>query len=319
MSGQNEAAVAKELLLQMQNLQASIGGENGLAAQIKTMAGKVQGLESLNIPAVIESFEKQKTAFEKVAGQIAATSARLHGVPGAEDDPRRKQFSIMKTMIAVKTGNWDDAKLEKNFIEDCMAKDTEKDGSVRKASHVADVGARGGFFIPDFVISDVITAIYIRSALINLNGAVEGDTRVTVLNGVPSTSGSIPKVKGGCVSYWVGEEDKIAESAMDVGDVNFSLKQLACMIRITQKMRDYAAYGYEAALRNDMINSMGAKLDKTMLYGSGTDNMPRGVANVSTIKKWSAADKALVAAGASPVCCTSAAPPGRRCSSNPKS
>lgn len=278
----SEKEIARQLLGNLENLTK---GHDELKAQVVKIVADMDATKQpiVEIKNVLTQFDALKAQFEAVSKTIKSNNARALGMPGAEDE--MSKFSLVRTFLAIKSGDWKDAQFEKDTLDQAKARAQELQA---KGAAVADVGSRGGFFLPDMVLGDPIAAVYVASALINLDNKGSGTTRVSVIDGVPAASGSLPKVKGGSVSYWVGEEDKLAETMMEVGDITFNLKTLASLVRITQKMRDFAGVGFEKALMNDIFRGLVAKLDKTILYGTGTGNMPRGVANVKGVRKFSA-------------------------------
>ncbi len=131
--------------------------------------------------------------------------------------------------------------------------------------------------MPGCAIPDVIQAIYTKSVFINLSG--EGTTRVSVLDGLMGGNVKVPKFDGGLIAYWIGEEDDYAESQVKVGDVSMNPRKLGILVRLTDAMRRFQSYGFETLLRNDMSRAAAKKLDWTIAYGRGTDDMPKGIVN----------------------------------------
>lgn len=262
--------LARELATNISNITAGVSSIReqaaAQAAQIKTLvesSGQITQLRA-DVDSIVKRYDEIKAAMENVAKSVRRSSAAVLGLPGAEDEV--ENFSMLRLSCAIAKGDWSLAPKEKGLIDEW----------VKRSTHVADANARGGTFVPDFVIGDVIGAIYAKSAWINLDGQGEGETMISVINGVPGLTGSIPKVIGGVVSYWVGEEDEIAASATSTGDLTYALRTLGNLCKITQRMREYGSIGFEAFFRNDMVRSMVAKIDKTIPYGSGTQHAPKG-------------------------------------------
>lgn len=291
MSDKNQAAqieVAKQILSKVEGFTASLAEIKTQVADIKAKSDELSGLD---IAATVKEVERQKAIIENVAMRVRAGSAGQLNLRGLEDEAQR--FSLVRAYSAIATKDWSAAGFEKEVIDQATSR--------AKAAGVADVGERGGFFIPDAVLGDVIAPIYAQSAFINLAGdASAGQTRISVIDGAPTLTGTMIRAKAGCVSYWVGEEDNVTESFMSSGDETYNLKQLATMVRITKKMRDFGSYGWENLLRNDMIRCMALKLDLTIMYGSGTNNMPLGLANNPRIQRFSALTKAVITAASGP-------------------
>jgi len=239
-----------------------------------TMVEQFKGLEASKILAQLELLKAKQESFTEMVKRSK------HGpyISGIED----QKFSILRAMVAIRTGNWKGAEEEQKLME-----------AVReKASQSVGDDKRGGFFVPDQVIPDVIGGIYTRSVFINLVG--EGTQRISVMEGLTGGNVHIPKFDGGLVAYWIGEEDEYAESQTDVEDVTMNPKKMGILVRITDTMRKLGSFGFEQLLRRDMERAAAKKLDWTILYGSGSDKMPRGVANTPGIKIYSAQSGTVV-------------------------
>lgn len=266
-TGINEA-LARELAGNLENINKGVSAIRDEvtrnAAALAEVSGSTKQLR-IDVDSTVKKYDEIKATMDSVTRQIRKSSAQAMGIPGAEDDI--EGFSMLRVSTAVATRDWANAKVEKAKLDEWVTRNT----------HVADINSRGGTFIPDFVIADVIGAVYAKSAFINLDGAGDGETLISVINGVPGLNGTIPKVNGGIISYWVGEEDDLVASQMTAGDLTYALKSLGNMAKITQRMREYATPGFEAFYRNDMVRSLVAKLDNTIPYGSGTAHTPTGI------------------------------------------
>ena len=254
--------------------------------KLKLLQSEFGEFKKIDTKSILTEVDKLKAGQEKLIKQIRTSKNGLY-VPGAEDE----EFSCLKAMIGVKTGDWSQAGKEKELMEAWRAKAT---------GQIAGQGSAGAYFIADQVIPDVIAAIYTRSVFINLVG--EGTTRVSVLEGLIGGNVKIPKFDGGLIAYWIGEEDEYAESQTSVGDVVLNPKKLGVLVRITDSMRKFQTFGFETLLRRDMERSAAKKLDWTILYGSGSNDMPRGIVNMQKIKFYRAENGTVLdAAGAQAV------------------
>lgn len=291
MAGEDPKLIAAEVAKQILDNQGTLTKSFGeIREEVRIMGERMKkaGFDGeLDLNEIRKSYEETRARLEGLMKQIKRVSAETHGIVGAEDE---NKFSLARALVAIKTGRWDHAGVEKELI----------DQAAKKAIQIADWGKAGGYFLPNLVLAEVIAMIYARSVLVNYNAGGNGDTRISVINGIPAETGSIRKVKGGVTSYWVGEEDAIARSAMSVGDLSWKLRTLANLIGMTQKMIDFGGAGFDGFVHKDMIQSMTLKLDLTGLYGKGTDNMPRGVASLSGTKKFSAITRDVVTAATGP-------------------
>jgi HK97 family phage major capsid protein len=271
--------VAKTLIASMENMTAT---SEQLKAQIDGIKSKIDGLEQLDVKRTISEFEALKGTVQTLAGNIRRNSEESLGMVGAADEYARK-FSFIRLASQIR---------EKGAPQGVEAEVIEQATARMKAAGITDVGRRGGLFVPDFVFAEVIANVYAQSVFVDLAGG--GETLCTIIDGVPALTGSMPKTQGGCVAYWVGEEDALAESQINVGDIKYNLRELGVLSRITNRMREFGAPGFETALRNDMIQAMAAKLDSSIMYGTGTDNSIRGITKHADVRFFSARTKSLV-------------------------
>ncbi len=240
--------------------------------KVKALASEIKEIQALDLKKVCEEYDKIKANQESLQKAIRFSKRGLY-VPGLED----QQFSLVQAMAGVKTGDWKGREHEKEIM----------DAVREKASQNIGNDQAGGFFVPDQVIPDVIQAIYTRSVFINLG--VEGDsTSVSVLDGLVGGNVKIPKFNSGTVAFWLGEEDAFAESIANVGDVQLNPKKLGVLVKLTDAMMRLGGFGFENLLRTDMVRAAAKKLDFTIAFGTGGDNMPLGIVNTEGIKIYSA-------------------------------
>ena len=264
-SGGNQDEAA-ELAKQIHDSVAGLNkGVTALKEDISGMKQEISELKNVDTATVLEEFEKLKAQNEETMKAIRNNKNNPGFIAGLEDENEAKKFSMTKCLIAIKTGRWEHAGFEKEVL----------DIATKSAGQVIGVQSEGGFFVPDQVIADVITGFYAKSQFINLDG--EGQTRVSVLDGLFGIPVKIPKFMGGVIAYWIGEEDEYVQSQSKVGNVTGTPKKLGALIRLTNEMQRFQGYGFETLLRNDMTRAMAKKADWTILYGTGTNDMPAGI------------------------------------------
>lgn len=235
---------------------------------------KALGENVANTKNVVTEIEKIKAQQELVVKNIRSRRG-LGYVSGIED----QKFSLIKAMTGARFGfKSSGAEHEEAIMKAAM--------EAKAAGGQMGNDSLGGFFIPDQVIPEVIAAIYARSVFISLNG--DGQTRVSVLDGLVGGNVKIPKIEGGLIAYWIGENEAAAESMHTAGDVTMNPKKIIVMVKLTDSMRRFGGFGFEAMLRNDMARALAEKVDYTLLYGNGSADQPRGLINTLGIKIYSA-------------------------------
>jgi HK97 family phage major capsid protein len=270
-----EKAAAKKLVETVENLEKALPGVQKSLEDVKSMAEamkkKMDGYGDIDVANVAKQVEQIRADNAALRSQIRKSKGGLY-IPGLEDEADK--FSLTKAMCAFVTKKWDNAGFEHEVYK-AVAQRREKVG------HISGVDSAGGFFVPDQVIPDVIQAIYTRSVLIGLEGS--GQTRVSVIDNLVGNPVKIPKFQGGMIAYWVGEQDKYAETQSKVGNVTMTPRKLGLLTRMTDEIMRMQSYGLENLIRNDMVRAAAKLIDWTVIYGTGTENMPRGVANMPGI------------------------------------
>lgn len=279
MTPEGQAEMAAKLLGELGDLMDGDEGLKTMASRMKALEGSVEELAGLDIGKAVEKFEQLQEGLKAVENQIRTSRSGAY-VPGLEDES--KNFSLVRLFNAVREKNLDKAPNEKAII----------DAVREKAAQSVGDDEMGGFFVPDQVIPDVISALYKRSAFINLTG--EGDTNVTVVDGLRGGNVKIPRFDGGTQGYWIGEEDDYTESSATVGDVSMNPKKAGVLLKMTDTMRKMTGYGLEGLIRNDMVEALGNLVDYAIPYGTGGANKPRGIMHNPKIRLWSSESSATV-------------------------
>ncbi len=245
--------------------------------KLTALEGAVEDLKGLDIKGTLEEYDKRIAAQDAVAKRIKASKGGLY-ISGVEDE----QFNLCRALVAVRHGrrkaDWERVGASKEFdiLRQVQTRYADQYEYISSKGQNTTEDELGGFFVPDQVIPEVIGAIYRRSSLINLSG--EGETRVSVLDGVTGGSATLPKFRGGCIAYWIDEEEEYAESFVKTGRVTATPKKLGILVQLTKEMEELGSYGFDTLLRRDMEEAAGQKVDWSLLYGKG-GKMPLGVAN----------------------------------------
>lgn len=282
----NNTLTSKQQAQLLSKLHDFFGDEEGGWAQAKEMLTTLRSehdeLKAFDFDQVLTDHEALKARQTQLEDSIRNSRKGFY-ISGLED----QEFSLVKTFFAVRSGNWDGAEHEKEILDQVR----EKRNKLLRGQTMHD-DSLGGTFIPDQVIPDVIGAIYARSAFLAMDG--DGQTNVSVLEGLMGGNVKIPKFNGGLVAYWIGDEDEYTESMVGTGDITMNPKKLGILVRLTDSMRRFPAYGFERLLRRDMEKAAATKIDWTIAYGSGTADTPRGLAAHADIQLYSAEANALV-------------------------
>jgi HK97 family phage major capsid protein len=271
---QREAAqkqVAKELVEKMNTLGTEVPemkkSLESLGNDVKRLMETNENMKGLDVKKTLELVEQIRASQQQIKELIRTHKGGIY-VPGLGDNMKEK-FSLMRAMTAVAKKDWSDASYEERVMKEA------REAVLKGPGAIVGVDSQGGFFVPDQVIPDVIQAIYAQSVLLSLDGT--GTTRVGILDGLTGIPVTIPKFVGGMIAYWIGEQDRYVETQSKVGNISMSPKKLGVLTRITDEMKRFSSFGFEALTRKDMVKAAAALIDYTILYGTGTQNMPRGI------------------------------------------
>lgn len=274
-----ERDAANELV---KKLNAALEENGQLRDGLKTVTEEVNRLKALDErfkdldpKKVGEQYNEIKSGLEHIQNTMRLSKGGIY-VPGLGEE--KQKFSIARAAVAIASKSWGQASFEERVFKEA------REAMTKGVGHIVGVDSQGGFFVPDQVIPEVIAAIYHQSIMISLDGT--GTTRVSVLNGLTGIPVTIPKFIGGMIAYWIGEQDKFVESAVRVGNVSMRPRKLGVLTRITDEMRRFSSYGFETLMRADMVRAAAALIDWTVFFGTGTDNMPRGIIAQEGVKRY---------------------------------
>ncbi|MBD2653659.1 phage major capsid protein [Synechocystis sp. FACHB-383] len=102
----------------------------------------------------------------------------------------------------------------------------------------------------------------------------------------------IPKQTGVAATYWVGEGGTIPSTDITFGQIGLSPKNIVTRMSMTRQLMLQASLSAEALVREDMVKQIALGVDRAAIYGSGTNNEPRGVLNyaINTLSSGLGAD-----------------------------
>jgi HK97 family phage major capsid protein len=160
---------------------------------------------------------------------------------------------------------------------------TDDLGNVVQKALTAGSFTGAGALIPPEMASEVIELLRAK-VVVRAAGA-----RV-----VPMPRGTITlrKHTGTSTATYIGESQDISQSAPTVGQITLTAKKLAGIVPISNDLLLYDAdVTADMFVRDDLVATIADKEDVTFLYGTGTEDSPRG------IRYWVTNDNLVVSAG----------------------
>jgi len=210
-----------------------------------------------------------------------------------------KQFSFLKLIRAMSTGDWRDAGFEKECsqaFEDKSGRkaqgmfvpgDMFKAGNFINEDHarilapgsqrdlVSNVGSQGGYLVAEQLMTSSFIDLLRNTAKVMVAGA-------RTLNDLQGDI-DIPKQTGGATAYWVGEASDITESQQALGQIRMAPKTVGCLTDITRRMMIQSSMSVEAFVRMDFAIQMALAIDAKAINGSGAGGEPLGIINTSDV------------------------------------
>jgi len=190
-------------------------------------------------------------------------------------------FSIVRAVNALVTGNWNDAGFEREMSDEMAGKLGKRAQGfyiptdvLMRDLNVTTATAGGHTVATDLLSGSFIDMLRNKMATVGL-----GATMMTDLVG----NIAIPRQTGGATSYWVAESGAITESQAAFDQVSMSPKTVGSMSDISRKMLLQSSMDVESFVRNDLATSLALAIDSAAINGSGASNQPTGILNTSGI------------------------------------
>ncbi len=204
--------------------------------------------------------------------------------PSAEiglTDKEAGQFSIVRAIQALSTGNWKGAGLELEASR-AVAKKLGRDPqgiyipyeTLRRDLTVGTATAGGHTVGTDIAADSFIELLKNRMAVMAM-----GARSLTGLVG----NVAIPRQTSGATAYWVAESAAVTESAQAFDQVTLSPKTVGAFTDISRKLLLQSSIDVEAFVRNDLAATLALAIDLAALNGSGASNQPTGIINTSGV------------------------------------
>lgn len=94
-----------------------------------------------------------------------------------------------------------------------------------------------------------------------------------------------PRQTAASLTYWIGENQRIPNSDIGVGEITLQARKLAVLIKAPNELLRFASPAAEALMRDDMTKSLALGLDLAGLQGIGSDTTPLGIINRPNIQR----------------------------------
>jgi HK97 family phage major capsid protein len=196
-----------------------------------------------------------------------------------------QRFSFLRAINALANPNRPDAQRAAAFEIECSEAVGKK---LKKSSD--------GFFIPievatrdltvgtataggNLVATNLLSGSFIDMLRNRMMVRRMGATVLTDLVG----DIAIPRQTGGATCYWVAESGAPTESGQTFDQVTMSPNTIGAFTDISRKLLLQSSIDIEQFVRGDLAKAVGLGIDLASINGSGSNNQPTGILNVSGI------------------------------------
>ena len=193
-----------------------------------------------------------------------------------------RDYSIVKAIKAMTTGNWSGAELEKEASDEITRKTGKTPRGIFipsdlrwKRDLIQGVAGDGG----NLVATNLLAGSFIEALRANmvvkqagalfLSGLV-GEVAIPAQNAVNSAS-------------WVAENAAVTEVNTTYRQVTMAPKTLGTFTDISRHLMHQSTPAIETIVRNDIIKTLSSEVDKKAIQGDGTSNTPTGILSTSGI------------------------------------
>jgi HK97 family phage major capsid protein len=192
-----------------------------------------------------------------------------------------QNFSVVRAINALVTGNWKEAGFEREMSDE-MGKKINKRAQgfyiptdvLTRDLNVTTATAGGHTVATDLLSGSFIDMLRNKMSVVNLGATMMNDLVGNI---------SIPRQTGGSTSYWVSESGAVTESAAAFDQVTLSPETVGAFSDISRRLLLQSSLSVEAFVRNDLATSLALEIDRAAINGSGSSNQPTGILNVSGI------------------------------------
>jgi HK97 family phage major capsid protein len=268
----------------------SIGDRHNMREMAMEFIAAGKSIDSFR-QKILENLSSTPTAIN-----TSLQEATMIGINGRE----ARNFSILKAIRAVVTGNWRNAEFEKEasmavakkigrepasfFIPlDVMLEQnnlnieqrniSQRSFATRRLEKLSNIA--GGYLVDTEYYGNSFIDMLRNKMLIQQMGA-------KIISGLQGDI-AIPKQTGGATAFWVAEGRTPEHSQGAFGQVTLSPKSIAAYTDFTRKLVLQASPDIETLVRSDLATVIALEIDRAAINGSGINAEPLGILNTAGI------------------------------------
>lgn len=237
---------------------------------------------------------EQKTAFDKLKGEITALEADEQRAVFLEDAERRavgqvidkplanleQRVSLVEAINAHAEGRSLSGALGEYNAEQkrqgIQAKGVLVPQSIFNETRAAQTTTTAASITPDDFRPDQFVGILRNSLAIKGLGA-----RV-----LPNLHGDVvvPRQTGTSTAVWLSEGDPLSDSSLTFDNIRLEPRHVGAITELSRQLLQQSSPGIEGIVRDDFINVVGLAVDAAMLHGTAVAKQPLGILNTVGIQ-----------------------------------
>lgn len=213
-----------------------------------------------SIESINKRIEDEEKLEELAASSMSDEEKRSLSVEVTVDEKDKKQFrSFGEQLMAVRSAGSVGGSIDKRLIP-----------SERAASGMSEgIGADGGFLVQSDFAATLMSKAIETGQLSSLVDSIPVQGNGLTVNEWQDYDRRDGYQFGGVQAYWENEADQITDSKGKFNQMSWKLKKLTGLCYVTDEMlEDYSAMG--GLMEGAFKSVFGFKLDKAILFGSGT-------------------------------------------------
>ena len=196
------------------------------------------------------------------------------------------RFSLVRALNAAMTGDWSKAGFERD-VSLALAKRSgrETTGFFMPSDVAMQRDTTPGYVVGEATQGGNLVATELRTgSFIDLLRAKAMVIRMgaTVISGLVGNV-EIPRQTGASSTFWIAENGTPTASNATFDKVALKPKTIGALSPISRNLLLQSSMQVEAFVRNELAKSLALGIDLAALSGSGTNNQPTGIANMTGI------------------------------------
>lgn len=216
-----------------------------------------------------------ETKIEEMEKRLAANAAVMRNDQPEEPVSFGKIITAIRGMHNGHRNAWETAgaEREREIIETHAG---------QRTAMAAGKDSLGGFWVPEQYMPQEFIELFYGALILDKLGA-------RMMGGLTGSPVVFPKQTGGATGYWVAENTAITESNLTAGQVNMEPKQLAALVKMSNRLDLLSNPAAEGLIRQDIANTLSEKLEKAALSNDTDAGAPDGLKTAPDIGSTSTA------------------------------